>query len=150
MWVSSVSGLHPQCVNGQPGSASAAQVPTCLAVWTKHLCRITVNWDSRESPFLFTESLSFLFILKHPWNRVFRSSFRCHWDLLMCFIVFLPACYRHLTECSVDAFFDFAWVCWCFCLLSFCVRWSPDTFVSSYLTRAPCPLSLRIESSWSP
>lgn len=135
----------PKIVSGQPGSGSTAQVPTCLAGWTKRLCRITVSWDSWQSPFLFTESLSFLFILKHPWNQVLRSSFHCHWDLLMCLVIFLPACYRHLTECSVTVFFDFAWVCLCFCWLSFCIRWSPDTFISSYLTQAHLPV---VPSYW--
>ena len=43
-------------------------------------------------------------------------------------------------ECSVNVSFDFALVYLCFCLLSFCIRWSPDTSILSYLTQTHLPL----------
>ena len=51
-------------------------------------------------------------------------------------------------ECSLHVFFDFALVCLCFCLLSCCIRWSPDTLISSYLTQAHLPI-VPLRQIWS-
>lgn len=88
-WVSSASGLHtPMC---EWTARLSFHCPSAhpLAVWTNRLCRITVSTGRLEAPFCSQSLTQFLIHIKHPWNWVFRSSFRCHWDLLMCFVVFL-------------------------------------------------------------